>query len=78
LTRSRNYCLHINFKSDVFICTCKKNFCIAQTSFVTFSLFKYARAHQIQLQNSQPNEGGHIVVEVEEVVVFLQCLTTAV
>ena len=29
LTRSRNYCLHIIFKADVFICTCKCfNFCV--------------------------------------------------
>ena len=40
LTRSRNYCLHINFKSDVFICTCIF-VCIAQTSFVTLGLFEY-------------------------------------
>ena len=42
----------------------KKN-CIAQTSFVTFGLFEYASAHQIQWHNSQPNDGGHLVVEVE-------------
>ena len=50
LTRSRNYCLHINFKSDVFICTCifYKKKCISQTSFVTLGLFEYASAHQIQ------------------------------
>ena len=64
LTGSRDYCLHINLKSDVFICTCKKC-CIAQTSFVTFGLFEYASAHQIQWQDSQPNDGGHLVVEVE-------------
>ena len=40
---------------------------IAQTSFVTFWLFEYASAHQIQWQDSQPNDGGHLVVEVEEV-----------
>ena len=65
LTRSRDYCLHINFKSDVFICTCIFFLGIAQTSFATFGLFQYARAHQIQWQNSQPNDSGHIVVEVE-------------
>ena len=40
LTRSRNYCLHINLKAGVFICTCIK-LCIAQTSFVTFGLFEF-------------------------------------
>ena len=41
------------------------NFCIAQTSFVTFGLCEYASAHQIQWQDSQPNDSGHLVVEVE-------------
>ena len=45
--------------------------CIAQTSFVTFGLFGYATARQIQWQNSQPNDGGHLVVEVEEEVMSM-------
>ena len=39
----RLYCLHINLKFDIFICTCRK-LCIPQTSFVILD-FLCMRAH---------------------------------
>ena len=38
------------------------------TNFICyFGLFEYASAHRIQWQDSQPNDSGHLVVEVEVV-----------
>ena len=44
---------------------------------VTFGLFEYASAHQIQWQDSQPNDGGHLVVEVE-LIFFIKNLTSLI